>query len=228
MDSNTDIADSRRILIVEDDPSVLGLLESIVHHGGYASARATTAKEALEIFNGEDFDAILLDLSLPDLDGSELIRSIRARSDVPILVISGQLGEQRRVASLDLGADDFIPKPFLPGELLARVRAAVRRADRETAHREIAFDPDQPFIEVRGRRVPLSTLEHKMLAVLARSAGGSATKQELCEALWGGYSTATGKSLYVMANRLRNKIEADPGQPVHIISQHGLGYRLRK
>lgn len=216
-----------RVLVVDDDPAVLSLLKSVLDLGGFAHEAVATAGEARAAFAAGGFDAVLLDLSLPDLDGSELITLIRERSDLPILIISGQHEEPRRVATLDLGADDFIPKPFLPGELLARLRAAIRRAGPRPADRGIAFEPDQPFIDVRGRRVPLSSLERKMLSVLAQSPDGIATKEALCEGLWGAYSAKRGKTLYVMANRLRNKIEADPAHPIHLVSQHGVGYRLR-
>jgi two-component system KDP operon response regulator KdpE len=215
-----------RILVVDDDPALLHLLKSVLDYGGFALETAATAQQALKMFAAGKFDAVLLDLALPDLHGSELITFIRDRSDLPILVISGDPAEQQRIEALDLGADDFIAKPFLPGELLARIRAAIRRARPAIGDKEIAFDPRQPFIDVRGRRVPLSSLEHRMLSFLAESPGGAATKEKLCEALWGAYSPSAVKTLYVVTNRLRNKLEADAGQPVHLVSQHGVGYRL--
>jgi len=218
--------DQRRILIVDDDPAVLAMLGSVLDLGGFAHESAATAEGALARFRDGGFDAVLLDLSLPDLDGSELIGSIRVDSDVPILIISGLPGEQRRIASLDLGADDFISKPFLPGELLARIRAAIRRAAPASDARGIEFDPERSVVRVRGRDVSLSTLEHQFLTLLARRPGNAVTNREACEAMWGAYSERTRKILYVIANRLRNKIEADPAHPEHIVSQHGIGYRL--
>src|SRR3954466_396042 len=215
-----------RILVVDDDPALLHLLKSVLDYGGFACEAAATAQQALKLFGAGTFDAVLLDLTLPDLHGSELITFIRERSDLPILVISGDPAEQQRIEALDLGADDFIAKPFLPGELLARIRAAIRRARPIRKRREIAFDPREPYIDVRGRRVHLSALEHKMLSLLAESPNGSATKETLCEALWGAHSAAAVKTLYVVANRLRTKVEADPAHPVHLISEHGVGYRL--
>ena len=215
-----------RILIVDDDPALLHLLKSVLDYGGFAYDGASTAQQALKLFAAGTFDAILLDLKLPDLHGSELITFIRDRSDLPILVISGDPSEQQRIEALDLGADDFIPKPFLPGELLARIRAAIRRSGTVRETRQIAFDPREAHVDVGGRRVPLSKLEQRMLAVLAESEGGVATKEALCEALWGAYSTSAVKTLYVVANRLRNKLEVDPAQPRHLVSEHGVGYRL--
>ena len=215
-----------RILVVDDDPALLHLLKSVLDYGGFTYEAAATAQQALKIFAGGAFDAILLDLALPDLHGSELITFIRQRSDLPIQVISADPTARQRVEALDLGADDFIAKPFLPGELLARIRAAIRRARPAAGDRDIAFDPRQSYVDVRGRRVPLSTLEHRMLSFLAESPGGTATKEALCEALWGAYSPSAVKTLYVVTNRLRNKLEADPAHPVHLVSQHGVGYRL--
>jgi two-component system KDP operon response regulator KdpE len=141
------------------------------------------------------------------------------------------LGEQRRVASLDLGADDFIPKPFMPGELLARIRAAIRRAASAPSPPEgdgpaIQFDAKRSFVRVRGKDVPLSAIEHKFLALLARQPGTAVENRRACIKLWGGYSERTRKILYVIANRLRNKIETDPANPTHIVGQYGIGYRL--
>ena len=222
--------EQRRILIVEDDPDVLRTLEGVMDLGRYAHEAATSARQALQIFSEGKFSAILLDLSLPDLDGSELIKVIRDHCDVPILVISGQLGEQRRVASLDLGADDFIPKPFMPGELLARIRAAIRRAAPSPAAKgdgpAVQFDPRRSFVRVRRKDVPLSAIEHKFLALLARQPGTAVENRRACVALWGSYSERTRKILYVIANRLRNKIEIDPANPTHIVAQYGIGYRL--
>jgi two-component system KDP operon response regulator KdpE len=215
-----------RILIVDDDPALLHLLKSVLDYGGFAYEGASTAQQALKLFAAGTFDAVLLDLKLPDLHGSELITFIRARSDLPILVISGDPSEQQRIEALDLGADDFVPKPFLPGELLARIRAAIRRSGTVRDTHKVAFDPREPHVDVDGRRVPLSKLEQRMLAVLAESEGGVATKEALCEALWGAYSPSAVKTLYVVANRLRNKLEVDPHHPEHLVSEHGVGYRL--
>lgn len=215
-----------RILIVDDDPALLHLLKSVLDYGGFAYEGASTAQQALKLFAAGTFDAVLLDLRLPDLHGSELITFIRDRSNLPILVISGDPSEQQRIEALDLGADDFIPKPFLPGELLARIRAAIRRAGPVREANPIAFDPQESHVDVGGRRVPLSRLEQRMLAVLAQSEGGVASKEALCESLWGTYSPSAVKTLYVVANRLRNKLEVDPAHPQHLVSEHGVGYRL--
>lgn len=225
---------NQNILIVEDDDAVLSMLQSVLDYGGFGHQSARTAHAALDAFRQSTFDAVLLDLSLPDLDGSELIRFIRDHSDVPILVVSGRVAEQNRVDTLDLGADDFIPKPFMPRELLARIRAAIRRAEPGGAGGDelperastLRFDPSQPVVHVRGSEVRLTALEHRYFCLLSARPGAVVTNRDATEALWGEYSTRTRKSLYVLADRLRRKIEADPSNPAHLIAQHGIGYRL--
>ena len=219
-----------RVLIIEDDPAILHMLGSVLDYGGFAYETAETAEAARNTFSAGGFDVVLLDLSLPDFDGSQLIRFIRDRSQLPILVISGLAGEEARVDALDKGADDFIPKPFLPRELLARIRAALRRAEgRATAPPDdrIAFDPTQPYVTVRGEEVPLSAVEQQMLALFASRPGEAITNQEACKLIWGDYTPRTRKILYVVINRLRKKLERDPSKPLHLLAHHGIGYRLR-
>ena len=224
------LLNNNRVLIIEDDPAIQHMLGSVLDYGGFSYETAETAAAARHIFAAGEFDVVLLDLSLPDFDGSELIRFIRERSQLPILVISGLAGEEARVDALDKGADDFIPKPFLPRELLARIRAALRRADGRTASPQddrITFDPTQPYVRVRGEEVPLSAVEQQMLALFASRPGEAITNQEACKAIWGDYTPRTRKILYVVINRLRKKIERDPAKPLHLVAHHGIGYRLK-
>lgn len=219
-----------RILIVEDDPAVLHMIRSVLDFGGFAHDSAERAQSALRKLRVRDFDLVLLDMALPDLHGSELIRSIRDVSSVPIIVVSGHSQEQDRIEALDLGADDFIPKPFMPGELLARIRAALRRHRRDALAPlrtpEIEIAPDRPVVLVRGEPVPLSRAEHALALALARRAGSAVGTVELCEAIWGECTARTKQGLYVLVNRLRRKVERDPAAPVHIVAEHGVGYRL--
>lgn len=221
---------NHRVLIIEDDPAIVHMLGSVLDYGGFDYETAETAQAAREVFPGGEFDVVLLDLSLPDFDGAQLIRYIRDRSQMPILVISGLAGEEARVDALDKGADDFIPKPFLPRELLARIRAALRRTEGRGMTRNddrIIFEPSQPYVTVRGEEVPLSAVEQQLLALLAGRTGEAITNQEACEAIWGDYTSRTRKILYVVINRLRKKIERDPSKPVHLLAHHGIGYRLK-
>lgn len=220
----------QRILVIEDDPAVLTMIRSVLDYGGYDHDTAETAAEGRRLVEAGGYDAILLDLSLPDLDGSELIPFIRDTSDLPILVISGLPGEDARVDALDKGADDFIGKPFLPRELLARIRAAIRRASRKppgTSEAALQFDPQQPFVIRGGEEVSLSSVEHQLLSLIARRQGDVLTNREACERIWGEYSDRTRKNLYVVISRLRRKIEPDPANPVHLLAHHGIGYRFK-
>ena len=222
--------DRNRILTIEDDPAVLMMLESVLDYGGYEHESAETAAEGRRMVEEGDYDAVLLDLSLPDLDGSELIPLIRDTSDMPILVISGLPGEEARVDALDKGADDFIGKPFPPRELLARIRAVLRRARPAAAPMSdsaLSFDPTRSYV-MRGEvEVALSAIEQQLLAMLARRRGEVLTNSQACEAIWGDFSDRNRRNLYVVISRLRRKLEPDPANPVHLLAHHGIGYRFK-
>src|SRR5687767_1228904 len=166
---------SQRVLIVEDDPAILHLLTATLDYGGYASDSATTAVEALSRIGTDAPAAVLLDLGLPDLPGSRLIETIRETSDVPIIVVSGRADEETKIRALDAGADDFVPKPFLPGELLARIRAALRRSP-SVSRNGVTTDAG-PF--TRSRQLFPGSHEEKLYAFLKERAGSTVSVEEI-------------------------------------------------
>ena len=202
-----------QILLIEDEPAMLHLLEATMAYGGLKSDAAPSASEALIRLETNEYDAVLLDLGLPDADGARVIESIRNNSDVPILVVSGRGTERDKIAALDLGADDYIAKPFLPGELLARIRAALRR------------NPAKEEIPTRlpARRLRLSPLEKKLFALLEDRAGEVVTNDEITDALWGTTSASGISHLRVLVAHLRRKLKTHR-EPIEIANEWGSGY----
>lgn len=222
-----------RVLIVEDDPALQHVLEATLDYGGFSSIIAQTGKEAMEAFDAGNIDAVLLDMGLPDQDGDSILARMRAQSDIPILVVSGMDTERDRIAALDLGADDFVPKPFLPGELLARIRASLRRtsvpipAGHEPSHDQITLDPEDPCAIIGEELVYFSANEHRLLTILARGGDRAVEADEILEALWGKTDAAAQRHLRVLIHKVREKVEADPKTPKYLLTVHGMGYRLR-
>lgn len=213
-----------RILVVEDDPAVLHLLTATLDYGGYASDSAGTAVEALSRIGADGHDAVLLDLGLPDLAGSRLIETIREDSDIPIIVVSGRDDEATRISALDAGADDFVPKPFLPGELLARIRAALRRAATPTrGGAAVAGKPPSPFN--RSREIVPGSHEDKLYAFLKAHAGATVSVAEIVAAVWGPDKPRDEQHVRVLVTGLRRKLKAR-GEPFEIVNERGRGYRL--
>ncbi|RJF90932.1 response regulator transcription factor [Sphingomonas cavernae] len=222
-----------RVLIVEDEPTLLHVLEATLEYGGFESVVARTGRAAAELFDSGGIDAVLLDMGLPDMSGGELLQQLRQRSNLPIIVVSGHDTESDRIAALDLGADDFVPKPFLPGELLARIRAALRRSEvpagtAPTADNgTLSIDPVQPLITVGGEVVYLTTHEHKLLTILAARMDRAVTVDEIVTEIWGSADPLHQGNLRVLIHKLREKMEATPKAPRFLLTVHGIGYRLR-
>jgi two-component system, OmpR family, KDP operon response regulator KdpE len=218
------------LLLVEDDPATLHVLEATLEYGGFGSDVATTALDALQRLSDRSYDAVLLDLGLPDLDGSHLIKTLRTNSDIPIMVVSGRGTEQDKIDSLDLGADDFIAKPFLPGELLARIRAVLRRRgpSMASAANDIHDDdattpgPDVPEAEVRFAR-----LEGKLFNLLEARGDDVVTYDEIIDAIWSKDKLRGQSHVRVLVGQLRRKLELQ-NSPYKIRSERGAGYRLWK
>ena len=234
---------SERILLIEDDPALLTILQAAMSYGGFDSESNGSGAEALDIFARRPFDAVLVDLGLPDLDGSEVLAKLREISDVPILVVSGRDSERDRIAALDQGADDFIPKPFLPGELLARIRAALRRHRTQQGRPpgeggvEVAderdpitigpltLDPFHRTAEVGGRRAVLSDAEFKILSTLATSREAVVSKPLLLKTLYDSDTLEETRIVEVYSSNIRRKLR-DLYDCELILNFRGRGWKL--
>lgn len=222
---------SVKILIVDDEPQIRKLLAANLDAAGFAHAFAPSGKEAIDQVARDPYSAVILDLGLPDMDGTLVVSRIREWSQIPILVLSVRAGVEDKVAALDLGADDYLTKPFHASELLARLRAILRHAPRES---------EPPILEIgelrldfaahritRGETViHLSATEFSLLKLLAENAGKVVTHRQILQTVWGGAPEADPARLRVFMNYLRKKIERDPRRPTLIRSEPGIGYRL--
>lgn len=221
-----------RILVVDDDSVLQRTLRINLRARGDEVLLAGTGQEALDIFLAEQPELVILDLGLPDLDGVEVLRRLRRRSGVPVIVLSARQEADDKVEALDEGADDYVSKPFSIDELLARVRAAVRRTGSDqTAPATIEADGlVLDFAANRalrdGSAVHLTPTEWRMLAELARHEGRVVSHEDLLRAVWGPHYGRERQYLRVFANQIRRKLEADPARPRHLITEPGLGYRL--
>jgi two-component system, OmpR family, KDP operon response regulator KdpE len=221
-----------RILIVDDEPAIRRFLRASLRAQGYVVSELDSGSPAIDTARRGGTDLILLDLGLPDIDGLDVIRQIRAQgSAVPIVVLSSRDAETAKVEALDLGADDFVTKPFGIDELLARVRAALRHRLQTQGEApvfragDLKMDLVRRIVTVRGQEVKFSPREYEVLRLLARNAGKVVTHRMLLREVWGGESDVQYLRIYIRA--LRQKIEADPERPVHIVTETGVGYRLK-
>jgi two-component system KDP operon response regulator KdpE len=224
-------APSLRVLVIDDEPPIRKLLRMGLSTQGHDILEAPNGKRGLELLD-QNPDLIILDLGLPDIDGIELLRMIRGRSEhVPIVVLSSRGDETGKVAALDLGADDYITKPFGMAELLARMRAAVRHQLQVQGERPIfnvdslSVDLVRRIVKVGGEEVKLSPKEYDLLRVLVQHAGKVLTHKFLLGELWDDLKDPQYLRVYV--RQLRQKIETDPERPKYILTETGIGYRLR-
>ena len=232
MDSS---GDKGLILLIEDDTQMQRLLRIILQGYGYSLVESATGQEGLMQAATRAPDIVLLDLGLPDIDGLEVTRRLREWSDVPIIVISAREQEQDKIKALDAGADDYLTKPFGAGELMARIRVAMRhKAIREAGQQESVFILENLRVDLARRQVflnekevHLTPIEYKLLTVLIKNAGKVLTHRQLLKEVWGpSYLTET-QYLRVYMTQLRHKLEADPARPVFLINEPGVGYRLK-
>jgi len=230
-------SENGRVLIVEDEPALLRAMQITLRARGYEVSTSSAGQDALVEAARRPPDAVLLDLGLPDIDGSEVIRQLRGWSAAPVIVISGRAGSGDKISALDAGADDYVTKPFSMEELLARLRAALRRdipmANRATfsiGRCQIDLTAHRVVREIDGiepESVHLTKTEWRMLEVLLRSAGQLVPSARLLEELWGPGSDSSTHYLRFHMARLRKKLEADPPRPQHLLTEPGMGYRYQ-
>ncbi|HSW17313.1 MAG TPA: response regulator [Ramlibacter sp.] len=224
---------SLRVLVIEDDREIRALLQSCLTVEGFAVQTAVTVSEATAMLRSALPDLVLLDLGLPDGDGADLVREIRRKHSLPVLIVSARHQEAEKVKLLDAGADDFLTKPFNVGELLARIRVALRHrgttvapAEKLYEHDGLRIDLEARTVNTGGQAVHLTPTEYKLLARLARSAGKVVTHRQLLTDVWGAEFTEHTHYLRLYMGQLRAKIEQDPAEPRHLLTETGVGYRL--
>lgn len=223
------------ILVVEDEPQMLRFLRASLGAHGYRLVEATTAKEGIAQAATRNPDVILLDLGLPDADGIEVTARLREWSRTPVLVISARGQDDDKIRALDAGADDYLTKPFSVGELLARIRVALRHSaavgsgkeEPAFASGDLRVDLVSRQVFVRGEEVHLTPTEYKLLSVLVQHAGRVVTHRQLLKDVWGPSYVEHTEYLRVFMGQLRHKLESDPARPRHLVNEPGVGYRLK-
>ena len=224
-----------RILLVDDEQSVQKLLTYPLRKEGYEVVPALDGREALDLFAAERFDLVVLDIMLPRLDGIEVCRRLRSRSQVPIIMLTAKDDEGDKVLGLEMGADDYITKPFSVREFRSRVKAALRRDQMGTARRpagapiasgELRVDFERRLVTLRSQPVRLTFVEFEILATLATSPGRVYTREALLEHVWGDSSYRDPRTVDVHIRHLREKLERDPRQPEYLFTVRGVGYRF--
>ena len=222
-----------RILVVDDEPQIHRFLTPSLVASGFAVLTASTGRDAIRALSSDTPEAVILDLGLPDMDGKDVIDAIRRRSSIPIIVLSARDREAEKIAALDLGADDYINKPFAIGELLARLRSALRRRPAvmhsDPVHYQIGLvsvDTGLHHVTCRGALVHLTPKEFDLLVFLARHGGRVLTHRQILVAVWGPAHSADTQYLRVFIGQLRQKLEDDPADPKLILTEPGIGYRV--
>lgn len=226
---------SPRVLIVDDEKAIRRFLRTTLVSEGFTVTEAATGKEALEGYAASHADVIVLDLGLPDMDGIEVTRAIRKKSQTPIVILSVREQESDKISALDAGADDYLTKPFSAGELLARIRAILRRLARNQddpvfKSGKLVVDLSRRDIRVGDHEVQLSPTEYDVLKTLVLSAGKVITHAQLLDAVWGKNPQdheGVAHLLRVTISNLRSKLEPNPNRPTYILTEPGVGYRLR-
>jgi two-component system phosphate regulon response regulator OmpR len=224
---------SERLLLVEDDERLAGMLMEYLGEAGFRVAVARKGADAIAQASNGGYTAMILDLTLPDVDGLDVCRALRAKSDIPVLMLTARGEATDRIVGLELGADDYLPKPFEPRELLARLRAILRRRAAPAAGQPLRFgsvevDPDAHVLRVRGEPREVTSHQFALLLVLARNAGRVLSRDFLMDAVRGEPLEAFDRSVDVHISRLRAAIEDDPKRPRRIITVRGAGYVFAK
>jgi len=227
------VRNATSILVVDDEPAIRRLLRNTLSVQDYRVIEAATGREALDAVRRDKPDLVILDLGLPDLEGMEIIRDLRTKSKVPIIVLSSRGDETGKVTALDLGADDYVTKPFGVDELMARIRAALRHRLQEQGSEpvfrsgDLCVDLLHRRVGVGSREVHLSPKEYAILRQFVMHAGKVLTHRHLLREVWGGEDSTDVQTLRVFIRQLRQKLEADAERPQHILTEPGIGYRLQ-
>lgn len=228
-----------KILIVEDEQSIRNFISMVLNANGYDTIIVGSGEEALTMIASHCPDLIVLDLGLPDMDGMEVLKSVRKWSNLPVVVVSARNHEHDKVDALDYGADDYLVKPFGTSELLARIRTAIRHTRTTLANSQIAqsgkftagdltIDYDKHQVLIRGENAKLTVNEYKIVALLGKYAGKVLTYDFIIRELWGPKAKADNQILRVNMANIRRKIEETPGQSQYIFTEVGVGYRMRE
>ncbi len=223
----------QRILVVDDEAPIRKLLSSNLQASGYAVRDAADGTEAIKLFEEHTFDLLLLDINMPGPNGVQVLQAVRRGMVLPVLMLSGRGRERDKVEALDMGADDYLTKPFGIAELLARVKALLRRATPGPhgplptyRYRGLEVDFAARLARVGGVRVPLTRREFEVLAYLARNAGKIVLHRQLLQAVWGGEYGEESDYVWTFVQRIRRKIEPDRAHPGHVLTEPGVGYRM--
>ncbi len=221
-----------RILVIDDEPQIHRFVGPALTASGYTPVRADTGEEGLRELATRQPDLLLLDLGLPDMDGKSVLEQARAFYQGPVIILSARDRGAEKIASLDLGADDYVQKPFDVSELLARMRAVMRRHSSRMGQApvvrsgDLEVDLTSHLVTKAGERVRLTGREYRMLALLAEAAGRVLTHKQLAEGVWGAAQAENVQYVRVLVQHLRQKLEAEPSAPRHILNESGVGYRF--
>lgn len=222
------------IIIIEDEKNICSFIENVLTPQNYQITAAGTGAEGLRLITALNPDLILLDLGLPDMDGLDLISEVRTWSPVPIIVISARTLERSKVAALDMGADDYLTKPFGTNELLARIRTALRHSQKTAEPQakryevgDLLIDFERRLVKVKGEDVHLTQIEYKLVSLLAQNAGKVLTYESIISKIWGPYADSDNQILRVNMAHIRRKLEENPGEPKYIFTEIGVGYRMK-
>lgn len=224
---------SIHILLIEDDRSASSFITAALSENGYRVITALTGKEGMSLAASLCPDVILLDLGLPDIDGCDVLRQLRSWSSISIIVISARTREQDKVLALDLGADDYITKPFGTAELMARIRTSLRHSrtaapDRIYRAAGLKINFGKRLVCIDGAEIHLTQIEYQLLSLLAENSGRVLTYKFLMNTIWGPYMDGSNQILRVNMANIRRKIEKDPAQPQYVFTEVGIGYRMRE
>ncbi|MFA6941367.1 MAG: response regulator transcription factor [Clostridiaceae bacterium] len=228
-------SDKRMVLIVEDESGISNFISAILTSNGYNILKTERGREAVSITASQCPDLILLDLGLPDIDGIEVLKSIRQWSDIPVIIVSARGHEREKVEALDLGADDYVTKPFGTSELLARIRTAIRHRQKDDFGSQpkaeiinvggLTIDYVKRIVTVEKKEVHLTPVEYKIICLLSKYIGKVMTLDFITKEVWGPYTNEDNALRVNMAN-IRRKIEVNPAEPKYIITEVGVGYRM--